>query len=190
MKNFYLLAALTFSLISEAAILKPASNDKQTAEALSKCKSAVRIIEAEIPDTVACPKVLKYSFKEATSAAELSKIVEAELKYNLQAKVSDWDKIISESFELQTGFAAETLSEGSGQYADKVEKKIRKAISDADSAIAVLSKNLVLKGTALGSKVYVDTETTWGSKINAKAIIILNAPRKTVEVYLHGDLDG
>lgn len=71
-----------------------------------------------------------------------------------------------------------------------MEKKIRKAIKDAYASVLSLSKILILKGKALGAKIYVDPDTSWGPKVKAKAVLILNAPHKTVEVYLHGDLDG
>jgi hypothetical protein len=91
-------------------------------------------------------------------------IVGLELNYSLKNKGSDWATLLAESFDLQTGFA--------------------------DASVLSLSKILILKGKALGAKIYVDPDTSWGPKVKAKAVLILNAPHKTVEVYLHENLDG
>ena len=190
MKYFFLILVISFSHSTSANVLKRARVDSKTVMALSKCKTAVEVIDKEIPDTVACPRVLKFTYKDALTSAELRNIVQEELTFSLTSKTSDWTSIIPESFALQLGFVAETLSEGSGQYTVRTEKKIRKFMDIAESAVAEVSQMLMFKGNALGSKVFTDTQTTWGAKVNAKAVLILNAPLKTVEVYLHGDLDG
>ena len=185
-----LFSLFVLSFTAHAGVLKSASLDVKTQAALSKCRSAVNIIDNEFPDTVACPKAFKYTFKNAMTHSELRNVVESELNFSLMAKASEWESLLADSFETQTDFATESLSEGSGQYSEKVEEKLRKAIRDADVSVSEFSRLVIIKGRALGSKVYVDHETFWGPKVKAHALIILNAPRRSVDVYLHGDLDG
>jgi hypothetical protein len=185
-----LFSFFVLSFTAYAGVLKSSPLDVKIKAALSKCRSAVNIIDNEFPDTVACPKAFKYTFKNAMTLSELKNVVESELNFSLVAKTSEWESLLANSFEIQNGFAAESLSEGSGQYPEKDEEKLRRAIRDAEVSVRDFSRLMIIKGRALGSKVYVDPETFWGPKVKAHALIILNAPRKSVDVYLHGDLDG
>jgi hypothetical protein len=186
-----LLTVTLFSLSALAGVLKPVKLDKKVELILAKCQKAVKAIDEEIPDTIACPKSQAYGYNEELNVEALKKTMDKELSYSLKiSKSTDWLSLFEDSFAYHLGWVTETLSEGSGQYSVAEEKKIRKGMRDADAAFSQLIEFMKASVAQSGARVFLDTETFWAPRVNGKAFVIMNSKKKSVEVYLHGDLDG
>ena len=142
-----------------------------------ECEEGIK----NVSDYVACPKAMKYVFKNYSPQAVLNFLKENEILgvYFEPTLSTEKDGVGEIMKSLRSHLSS--LNSVDGIEGKQAKKSFTLSISKIDQALHKAVRNKI---------VYLDPNTYWAPSVNAKSLVILNEQKKSVTIILHGDTDG
>lgn len=137
--------------------------------------------ESEVSNFAACPKVLTYRLNNLTEE-KAKHFLETELYLSLfPSSLAEGTEELLEGLNLQAAALENHRVELNSKSTQKAFESFQNFVKNF---------NRKLKTEARSKIIYFDPSTYWAPSVEAKALVLIDLPNNTVEVVLHGLVDG